>query len=189
MHHGVFLYIVLILLDASPASSRTIASVPRPFTIDVVRGIRENNPQLDRRDQGTAPSNSHPGYVWTAPVSIGNPPQNFNIEIDTGSGDFWVLGPEASVYGPVYNPDISQSWRNGTIGVAVWHAAYSGGGEASGYIGHDDVTVGSLKIANAMLEVSRESSWGGTGLIGLAPTFADPKKCNIGDRFQSIFCL
>ena len=171
---------VLVLLDATLVTSRAITPAQRPYTIDVVRRVREETPRLDKRGHGTVPSDNHPGFQWTAPLSIGNPPQKFDIEIDTGSGDFWVLGPSSvKTASPAYNPDLSNSWRNGTTGVATWHASYSGGAAASGYIGHDDVTIGPLKLIGTMLEVSRESTWGGPGLMGLAPTFADPKKCTL----------
>ncbi|KAI0373731.1 acid protease [Pilatotrama ljubarskyi] len=95
---------------------------------------------------------------WTGPITIGNPPQNFTIDFDTGSSDLWV--PAASCEScsnhALYDPSKSSesTKHNGTFQIR-----YGDGSSTSGIPYSDTVTVGGVvATAQRFAAVTNESS-------------------------------
>ncbi|XP_011189405.1 lysosomal aspartic protease [Zeugodacus cucurbitae] len=85
---------------------------------------------------------------YYGPITIGTPPQNFQVLFDTGSSNLWVPGApcapsdEACLTHNTYNPEASSTYQsNGqTFGIAY------GSGSLTGYLAVDTVTVNGLSI-------------------------------------------
>lgn len=87
---------------------------------------------------------------YYGPVSIGTPPQNFQVVFDTGSSNFWVPSstcPWSDIACKLhnkYNHDDSSTYvANGTK-----FAIPYGSGDCSGFLSKDIVTLGGIKIKN-----------------------------------------
>jgi saccharopepsin len=79
-------------------------------------------------------------------ISIGTPPQDFKVILDTGSSNLWVpsqsCGSIACYLHQKYDSSASSSYKkNGT----EFEIRY-GSGSLSGFVSQDDVTIGDLKI-------------------------------------------
>ncbi|KAI0632386.1 acid protease [Trametes polyzona] len=109
---------------------------------------------------------------WTGPITIGNPPQNFTIDFDTGSSDLWV--PTISCVEcknhAQYDPAESSSSkkRNGTFSIR-----YGDGSTTSGIPYSDTVVVGGVQVTDQVFAaVTNESAQFTTdpadGVMGLA---------------------
>ncbi|EXK77268.1 hypothetical protein FOQG_18014 [Fusarium oxysporum f. sp. raphani 54005] len=113
--------------------------------------------------------------MYLCEVSIGTPPQKFNLDFDTGSADLWVFSTELSKRiqegHNVFNPLTSSSFNELTD--KTWKISYGDGSSASGDCGSDDVTIGGLTIKNQTVELASQldqqfARGKGDGLLGLA---------------------
>ncbi|KAJ4480255.1 putative aspartic protease [Lentinula aciculospora] len=112
--------------------------------------------------------------LWAGAFSIGNPPQNFLVDFDTGSSDLWI--PSSSCKGSIcsakhkYNAGNSSTSKklSGTFSIS-----YGDGSTVSGPILQDTVTVAGIKVTtqtfSAVTELSTEFGMDPTdGISGLA---------------------
>ncbi|KAK4692291.1 hypothetical protein P7C71_g4882, partial [Lecanoromycetidae sp. Uapishka_2] len=151
----------------------------------VVRARRSDAGSLQPRDSiGTAvASPAGLSYQWVTNVSIGTPPQYVPLELDTGSGVFWVYDPANSQTSlPVYDPSKSSTFRNTTPdGIDTWEIAYAStlengaARQGGGYICEDDVQLGTFLLPSAPVGIptyfsSQEFAIAGSsGIMGLSP--------------------
>ena len=114
--------------------------------------------------------------LYLVSVDIGTPPQRLNVDIDTGSGDFWVFSSlmlKNQVGGQaVYNP--SNSTTASKLGDSTWEITYGDGSTSGGVVYLDQVTIGGLGVLSQAVEVATHVSEGFTGdsnndgILGLA---------------------
>lgn len=81
---------------------------------------------------------------YYGPISIGNPPQEFNMIFDTGSANLWIPSKQCTNCGthPLYDSTKSSTYgKNGT----VFNIQY-GSGPVSGFLSSDAVTLGSVSL-------------------------------------------
>ncbi|KAM6898302.1 pepsin A-like [Lycodopsis pacificus] len=106
-------------------------------------------------------------------ISIGTPPQSFQVIFDTGSSNLWV--PSVYCSSPAcnnhdkYNPTISSTYVHNGGALQIQY----GTGSMTGILGYDTVTVGGLAVKNQIFGLSQsEASFmkymRADGILGLA---------------------
>ncbi|KAG0348771.1 hypothetical protein BG004_004238 [Podila humilis] len=91
-------------------------------------------------------------------VFIGEPPQAFKIDFDTGSSQFIISSKDCKECSGInhYDPSASKTFR--TKG-QPWHITYGDLSQADGTLGHDIVRVDDIKVHNQQIAlVASESS-------------------------------
>ncbi|KAI5856211.1 endothiapepsin [Durotheca rogersii] len=130
-----------------------------------------------RRDSGSATATPEQYDIqYLTPVSIGTPPQELNLDFDSGSSDLWVFStetPPSSVNGQtVY--DASKSSSSKSLSGATWNISYGDGSSSNGVVYTDVVNVGGVSFETQAVEVATAVSSqfsedaNNDGLLGLA---------------------
>ncbi|KAI0771237.1 acid protease [Trametes elegans] len=138
------------------------AEIKPPATVPAQFQKRGGVPLTDQNDD----------QEWTGPITIGNPPQSFTIDFDTGSSDLWVPDSSCTSCGSHQTYDPSQS-SDSAQQTGSFSISYGDGSTASGSPYTDTVTVGGVTATNQFLAaVTEESSEfqqdPADGLLGLA---------------------
>ncbi|EJD47023.1 acid protease [Auricularia subglabra TFB-10046 SS5] len=85
--------------------------------------------------------------TYYAQVSIGTPPQPFNVILDTGSSDLWVLSPDCRtrgcLNGPSFDSTASSSFATQNDPLQISY----GSGDVAGTIAQDTVAIGDLSVS------------------------------------------
>ncbi|KAI5454915.1 hypothetical protein NCC49_002191 [Naganishia albida] len=110
---------------------------------------------------------------YTGGLTVGTPPQSFQVILDTGSSDLWLAGTECqstTCQGiPRYQESSSSSFATNN---QVFNITY-GSGQADGFLAQDTVSMGGYTVPNQVLGVVSEASDNllqqpYSGLMGLA---------------------
>ncbi len=123
-----------------------------------------------RQNGGVAMQNNGIDASYSGVVSIGTPPQDFHIILDTGSSDLWVEDSEcASCQGTKYNPGQSTSYAAAAGDFSISY----GSGDAAGRLAQDTVVMGGQSVPNqvfAMVDNMTPNliSSSVSGIMGLA---------------------
>ncbi|KAI0859334.1 aspartic peptidase domain-containing protein [Xylaria cubensis] len=114
--------------------------------------------------------------LWLAPVSVGTPPQELFVDLDTGSTDSWFFSTEtehSEVDGQtLWDPNISST--SALIPNCSWSIIYGDWSTSSGTCYTDTLTLGNLSIPDMTIESAQSVSEMFTstsymsGLVGLA---------------------
>ncbi|KAG0081010.1 hypothetical protein BGZ90_010518 [Linnemannia elongata] len=84
---------------------------------------------------------------YYGPVQIGNPPQTFNLNFDTGSADIWFPAmsckAKACTAHTRYNSSASSTYRKDG---RLWEITYGDGSGANGILASDMVNVGGIQV-------------------------------------------
>ncbi|KAI0399215.1 aspartic peptidase domain-containing protein [Xylaria palmicola] len=126
---------------------------------------------------GAVPAESKDGdLLWLAPVSIGTPPQELFVDLDTGSTDSWFFSTQtemSEVDGQtLWDPDKSSTAA--LIPGCSWAIIYGDWSTSSGTCYTDTFALGNLSIPNMTIESASSVSSMFTatgymsGLVGLA---------------------
>lgn len=103
-------------------------------------------------------------YIYTN-VSVGTPPQVFEVTLDTGSADLWVpLTPDEKSHPGYYNPLASSTYQYLNNQFSIGYV----GGTSSGDWLTDDISVGSVALKNFQLGAASQSSEEPMGVLGIS---------------------
>lgn len=93
-------------------------------------------------------------YEYVSPVKVGTPAQTINMDIDTGSADFWLFYSKTpSIYQggqTLYYPEKSSTSKRLTD--SRWSIGYGDGSGASGVVYTDRVAVGNTYLNGMYVE-------------------------------------
>ena len=80
-------------------------------------------------------------------ISMGNPPQNFTVQFDTGSADFWLFSSQCSSCNKhsKYNSQKSSTYAAEN---RAFKLDYADGSYVNGLTGYDDFQIGGVKVKN-----------------------------------------
>lgn len=109
---------------------------------------------------------------YLGPVSIGTPPQSFNVVLDTGSSDLWVADTSCTSCDsttPLFAPSKSSSITSANADTSIRY----GSGTVAGTIAQDVVSMGNFTVqSQTLLAVDRLTSGllegSASGIMGLA---------------------
>ncbi|XP_047330219.1 aspartic proteinase A1-like [Impatiens glandulifera] len=109
-------------------------------------------PQLpgSQKDGVTVRLKNYDNMQYYGEISIGTPPQKFNVVFDTGSSDLWIPSTECYYDSPAcYNHSKYDARRSITYRVnGKYTEIHYGSGSIAGHISQDNVLVGGLTIKN-----------------------------------------
>ncbi|KAK6955798.1 hypothetical protein Daesc_003442 [Daldinia eschscholtzii] len=158
----------------------------KKYNIDVPEGLQHvvdthkaaiSNKLVAGEPGSTAPAAAHDGdLLWLTPVSIGDPPQQLYLDLDTGSSDTWIFSTDtdkAEVAGQtLWDPSKSSSAQK--IQNCSWSIIYGDFSTSQGICYKDTLILGNLSIPNMTIESATSVSTMFTesanmsGLVGLA---------------------
>jgi cathepsin D len=135
---------------------------------------------LVRSNPDPVPVHNFENAQYYGPISVGTPPQDFNVIFDTGSSNLWVPSVNCKDCGshPRYDATKSSTYKkNGT----AFYIRY-GSGPVSGTFDGDDVTVGNIKTTGGVQQFAEILDVSGLGLAYAVGKFDGI----LGLGFQSI---
>ncbi|KAK1752766.1 aspartic peptidase domain-containing protein [Echria macrotheca] len=163
-------------LDLAKTYHKYNIPLPADLAAAVARHRQPSRPKRSSDAHGSAETTPGPHDVeYLTTISIGTPPQNLSINIDTGSSDLWVFSAETTsseVKGQtVYDPSLSSTAAQ--LQGATWQISYGDGSSSGGDVYLDRVALGGLTVAAQAVECARNVSGEFTadgssdGLMGL----------------------
>ncbi|KAK8862041.1 aspartic peptidase domain-containing protein [Apiospora arundinis] len=135
------------------------------------------------RQRDTVPWDLGNVYVrygqFTVNVSMGNPPQDLVLKVDSASAETWAFGPKAcgsstSCTGGEFKPTDSKSYVN-ISSYPEFKIGYLDGAQIRGQYFADDFKVGNMVLKNITMAVAKTASGISRGIIGIGfPADAGP---------------
>ncbi|KAF4972498.1 hypothetical protein FZEAL_9578 [Fusarium zealandicum] len=163
--------------DAISLHKRQDGIEPRVLSLDLQRGkisdpVTHDHTRLRRRsgsvDVGI--DNFQTFYFFNA--SLGTPPQEFRLHIDTGSSDLWVNTQDSALCSTPANV-CSESGVYSANGSSTYryidhdfNITYADGSGASGDYATDTLSIGKVRVENLQFGVGRQAS-SEQGVLGI----------------------
>lgn len=149
------------------------------------------------------PVHDYQNAQYYGPISVGNPPQEFNMIFDTGSSNLWIPSASCKNCGshPTYDSSQSSTYQKNGTEFAIQY----GSGPVSGFLSSDAVTLGDMTLKKSTFAEITDTSGLGLayklgkfdGILGLAfknisidgitPVFIDMVEQGIVD--ESVFAF
>ncbi|KAE8419826.1 aspartic peptidase domain-containing protein [Aspergillus pseudocaelatus] len=111
------------------------------------------------------------GLYWVN-ASVGTPPQPVQLQVDTGSSDVWMFGPQSCdlntspCLGNAYDPTLSSTSKMlGKGGFSIQYVT-PGSGVKGDYVG-DNFGFGSITVQGLTMGVARQAQNVFTGIMGI----------------------
>jgi len=181
------------ILSIAALSSYSYAAI----TLGIHKG---NAPTSSKRQLRTRSSiteilgNNFTGQSYMATVTVGTPPQDVALAIDTGSSDTWVLDVAADLCtDPAYqaeeetgcqtpyNPKDSSSYK--LVKANAFHIVYGDSSGADGDYFTDDFTIGDASIDSLQMGIAKAANLT-QGLLGIG--YALNEASNSDDPYTTV---
>jgi cathepsin D len=98
-------------------------------------------------------------YRYYGSITVGTPPVAYDVVLDTGSSDLWLVDPQCTQNcgdSPPYSPSSSSTFANVNKPFAITY----GSGQASGYLAQDVVQMAGFRVQNQSLGMFKASPTG-----------------------------
>ncbi|KAK2841104.1 hypothetical protein Q7C36_012683 [Tachysurus vachellii] len=137
------------------------------------RKIHPYNPLVKFQQTGIEPMTNDADLSYYGVISIGTPPQSFQVIFDSGSSNLWVpsvyCSSQACQNHNKFNPTQSSTFQTNNQALSIQY----GTGSMTGYLGYDTVTVGGISVQNQIFGLSETeapfmASMTADGILGLA---------------------
>uniref|UniRef100_A0A060TCA1 ARAD1B22000p n=1 Tax=Blastobotrys adeninivorans TaxID=409370 RepID=A0A060TCA1_BLAAD len=119
---------------------------------------------------------------YTANISVGTPPQYFEVTVDTGSSDFWIPSKEITSEEHTYDSSKSSTYEDLNKSFSITYV----GGSAKGEWAKDNVGWGDITLEAQQFGIVNQSDAGagiaGIGMKGVEST--SEKYANIPQTFK-----
>ncbi|KAJ5660881.1 uncharacterized protein N7484_000253 [Penicillium longicatenatum] len=128
---------------------------------------RNKERSIGKRDSAAVPLNYASSSFWLN-ATVGTPPQQVKLAVDTGSSDAWVFGPDVCDDDDCDYYERSRSSTSSLIEEDGFIIKYGDGSEVSGDYVSDVFRVGSLTVKKMEFAVATEQYEVGTmGIMGI----------------------
>ncbi|KAK8086609.1 aspartic-type endopeptidase [Apiospora phragmitis] len=163
------------LLTACCLGFAQASEVAGLVSLPVVRQYDDPSQGVSRRD--TVPWELGNAYIrygqFTVNVSMGNPPQDLVLKVDSASAETWAFAP-AHVLPGVLKPLDSKSYVN-ISSYPEFKISYVDGSQIKGQYFADDFKVGNMVLKNITMAVAKTADGISRGIIGVGfPADAGP---------------
>ncbi|KAG0200402.1 hypothetical protein BGX28_006524 [Mortierella sp. GBA30] len=172
------IFAALALTSASPVNFKRASLNEGPIAIPLKRnniGAPDNESTLKALDVDSIPLNGQIDQ-FSVTVSIGTPPTNYELIIDTGSKDTWVISADCASTA-CQNRTLYNSTNSSTVEREYWTfaSAFGDGDTVSGDVYTDTVTIFNATVARqgfgaATSLLTPNSVIRGDGVLGLPAT-------------------
>lgn len=128
----------------------------------------------DEDDFTKLPLGNYMNVQYYAGVSLGNPPQDFSVILDTGSANFWVPSNECTSIACYLHSSYKSRKSETYVDNGTDFQIHYGSGSVQGFTSQDTLRIGDLKIKDQLFgEVTREPGLAFAfgkfdGILGLA---------------------
>ncbi|KAI7854803.1 aspartic peptidase domain-containing protein [Circinella umbellata] len=115
----------------------------------------QNNPKLQANKGNISLKSIKNDIQYVGKVNVGTPPQELELNFDTGSSDLWfvsTLCKNCDDYNTQFNPEKSTTFDWGTR--QKWNIQYGDGSTAGGIVGYDTVDLGGFPIEHQAVELA-----------------------------------
>jgi hypothetical protein len=104
---------------------------------------------------------------YYGPITVGTPPQTFNVVFDTGSSNLWVPSSTCSFFSCWFHPKYTDSDSSTYVANGTVFKIEYGSGPVSGYLSNDVVGFGSQTITGqTFAEINNATGLGAAFAIG-----------------------
>ncbi|KAJ5557064.1 hypothetical protein N7494_000979 [Penicillium frequentans] len=154
----LFVILTFVLLVSGAPEQSKVISLPL---------YRNKQRSIGKRDAAAVSLNYASSAFWLN-ATVGTPPQQVKLQVDTGSSDAWVFGPDVCDENDCDYYERSKSSTSSLIEEEGFLISYGDGSEVAGDYVSDVFRVGSLAVKKMEFAVATAQSDVGTmGIMGI----------------------